>query len=133
MDGLQSPRSERQTPIDEPYNMPRTFLPQRLAGLQESYHDAPLEGSQDAHLLERGEAQAEVVMEVSPNFGSSPPRPSGLEQTAKALAEAGAKLVKAVWQLLRRGMNKKVAPAEASFLSEYSCGLSKQTAEYSYS
>ncbi len=118
MDELLSPRSKRQRPKDEPYTAPRTFLPQRLAGLQSTYHDAVSDDSRDAGSVESGNARAEEALEMNPNFAQSLPEPSGLGQICAALAGAWTRLLKLLWQLLSCCMKKKVVPTEASFFSE---------------
>jgi len=118
MDGLLSPRSKRQQPKDEPYTAPRTFLPQRLAGLQCTYHDAVSDNSRDAELEESGNARAEEVLQMNPTFVQSLPEPSGLGRICGALAGAWTRLLKLLRQLLSSCMKKKVAPTEGSFFSE---------------
>ncbi|DBA84440.1 TPA: hypothetical protein ACH3X1_006072 [Trebouxia sp. C0004] len=115
LDGLLSPRSKRQQPKDEPYTAPRTFLPQRLAGLQSTYHDAASDESRDAGSKESGNARADEVLEMNPNFAQNLPEPSRLGQTRAALAGAWTRLLKLPWQLLSCYMKKKVAPTEGSF------------------
>lgn len=118
MDELLSPRSKRQRPIDEPYTAPRTFLPQRLAGLQSTYHDAVSDDSRDAGSVESGNAPAEELLEMISNFAQSLPEPSRLGQLCASLSRAWTRLLKLPWQLLSCCMKKKVAPSEASFFSK---------------
>lgn len=123
MDELESPRSIRQRPKEEPYTAPRTFLPQRLAGLQSTYHDAVLDDSRDAGSEEKGSSRAEELLEMNPKFAQSLPKPSGLDQIRTGLAGAWTRLRKLLWQLLSCCAKKKVAPSEASFFSKclYAC------------
>ncbi len=118
MDELLSPRSKRQRPKDEPYTAPRTFLPQRLAGLQSTYHDAASDDSRDAGEVEKGNARAEELLEMNQNFAQSLPEPSRLGQIRATPAGAWTRLRKLLWRLLSCCMKKKVAPSEASFFSK---------------
>ncbi|KAA6421082.1 MAG: serine threonine kinase [Trebouxia sp. A1-2] len=119
MDELLSPRSKRQRPKDEAYTAPRTYLPQRLAGLQSTYHDAASDDSRDADSVESGDARAEQVLEINPNFPEGRPEPSGVGQIRAALAGAWTRLLKLLWQLLPCCMKKKVAPTEGSFFRKW--------------
>ncbi len=125
MDELLSPRSKRQRPKDEPYTAPRTFLPQRLAGLQSTYHDAASDDSRDAGEAEKG--RAEELLEMNSNFAQSLPEPSRLGQIRAILAGAWTRLQKLLWRMLSCCAKKKVAPSEASFFSKclYVCFTSQ--------
>ena len=71
-----TPRASISTP-DESYNAAKTYLPMRLANLQDTYHDEPVNNADPGSLpTDAGagaeapaqDTKAEVLMEANPNF-----------------------------------------------------------------